>query len=332
MQTSFSDASWAYGPTGLGFANLVPGFAVWNYKANITVSDLNAALSVISTPSYQSAVYTETASVVNYMDTGGGGHFTPDNPFPGMPIGTDHNDFVMRAKGIIHVPTAGTWTFGVNSDDGFRLKITGATFNSAYGCVGHHRQRRHAGVCPPRSPADSLGVVNSLAAGDYNVELTYYERGGGSDTEFFAASGANTAWNSNFHLVGDTANGGLSVMSEPFTGGGSGSTFASLVQTNVKAAVQAAGNCHALHPHHLRRGRPASLSLADAEDEVRRRLRGVSERRGDRPPQRPGDDRLQLPGHGPADRRPGHRLRKRRRLAVPEPVAGPQATCWRSRR
>ena len=136
MQPGFSDASWAHGPTGLGFANLVPGFAVWNYKASVAVSDLNVALSVINTPSYQSAVYTQTAGVVNYMDTGGGGHLTPDAAFPGMPTGTDHDDFVVRAKGIIHIPTTGAWTFGVNSDDGFRLKITGATFNTAYGAAG----------------------------------------------------------------------------------------------------------------------------------------------------------------------------------------------------
>ena len=35
MQPSFNDAAWAEGPTGLGFANLVPGLAVWNYKANV---------------------------------------------------------------------------------------------------------------------------------------------------------------------------------------------------------------------------------------------------------------------------------------------------------
>ena len=103
VQPGFSDASWAHGPTGLGFAALVPGFAVWNYKANVAVTDLGVAQTVINTPSYQTAVYTETAAVVDYLDTGGGGHFTPDSAFPGMPLGTDHNDFVVRAKGIVHV-------------------------------------------------------------------------------------------------------------------------------------------------------------------------------------------------------------------------------------
>ena len=146
MQRSFNDLAWAHGPTGLGFANLTPGFAVWNYKASVAVSDLTVAQTVINTPSYQTAVYTETAGVVNYQDTGGGGHFTPDHAFPGMPTGTDHDDFVVRAKGILHVPTTGAWTFGVNSDDGFRLRIAGATFDAAYGQSGTTVTWRHAGV------------------------------------------------------------------------------------------------------------------------------------------------------------------------------------------
>ena len=34
-QPGFDDSAWASGPTGLGFVNLVPGFAVTNYKANL---------------------------------------------------------------------------------------------------------------------------------------------------------------------------------------------------------------------------------------------------------------------------------------------------------
>ena len=101
-----------------------------------TVNNLAVAQTVIDTPSYQSAIYTETAGTVNYEDTGGGGHFTPNASFPGMPRGTDHNDFVVRATGILHIPTTGAWTFGVNSDDGFRLRILGATFDAAYGQSG----------------------------------------------------------------------------------------------------------------------------------------------------------------------------------------------------
>ncbi|MGQ9576020.1 MAG: lamin tail domain-containing protein, partial [Thermoguttaceae bacterium] len=240
MLPGFDDSAWAHGPTGLGFAGLVPGFAVWNYKASVTVSDLNTALSVIGNPAYQSAVYTETASVVNYLNTGGSGHFTSDAAFPNMAIGTDYNDFVVQAKGILRIPTTGAWTFGVNSDDGFRLKITGATFNAAYGAAGTTVNGDTLEYAAPRAPNDSFGVINSLAAGDYDVELTFYERGGGSCVELFAAPGAKTGWDSSFRLVGDTASGGLVVMSEPFVG--SGSPFASLIRTNVKEAMLSANN------------------------------------------------------------------------------------------
>lgn len=239
---SFNDAAWAQGSTGLGFANLVPGFAVTNYKANIAVSDLTVAQSVISTPSYQSAVYTETVSAVNFEDTGGGGHYVPDASFPGMPRGTDHDDFVVQAAGILHIPTTGDWTFGVNSDDGFLLKITGVTFSAAYGQGGTTIHGDTLDFVSPRGPDDSLGVISGLAAGDYQVELISYERGGGADTELFAAPGAQTSWTTDFRLVGDTTNGGLAVVSEPFDGSGAASTFASLIRTDVKTAMQAVGN------------------------------------------------------------------------------------------
>ena len=39
--------------------------------------------------------------------------------------GADINDFVTQATGIVTIPTAGDWTFGVNSDEGFRVTISG---------------------------------------------------------------------------------------------------------------------------------------------------------------------------------------------------------------
>ena len=239
---SFNDASWKSGATGLGFANLVPGFAVSNYKANVAVADLTVAQTVLSTPSYQTAVYTETVAAVNFEDTGGGGHYSPDASYPGMPRGTDHDDFVIQAEGILHIPSTSDWTFGVNSDDGFQLRIVGATFDAAYGQGGTTVQGDTLTFASPRGPDDSFGVIQGLAAGDYRVELLAYERGGGADTELFAAPGVNTSWNGNFRLVGDSANGGLAVVSEPFDGSGAASTFASLIRTDVKADMRSTGN------------------------------------------------------------------------------------------
>src|SRR5205085_10640359 len=48
--------------------------------------------------------------------------------------------------------------------------------------------------------------------------------------------------NTNFHLIGDTANGGLAVTSTPFAGNGSSSKspIAAAIKTNVKSTIQTA--------------------------------------------------------------------------------------------
>jgi hypothetical protein len=227
-QAAFNDSAWASGTTGLGSVNLVSGFAVTNYKSSLSsISSVAQAQSVIDNASNQSWTMSETASVVNYQNTGGGGEFaTGDNPFPGMAIGTDYDCFVTKATGQVHIPSAGNWTFGVNSDDGFSCTINGQTF--AYDGL--------------RGPSDSFATINFAAAGDYDVSLLFFENGGGSCLELFAASGTKTSFDSSFHLVGDTAAGGLSVQSVPFTGSASGSAFVSAIQTNVQSTMTAANN------------------------------------------------------------------------------------------
>ena len=227
-QPSFADSGWASGPTGLGYVSLVPGFAVTNYKSNLSsISSVAQAQSVIDNVSNQSWTSSETAPVINYMNTGGGGEFSSgDRPFPGMPIGTEYDCFVTKVTGRVHIPSAGNWTFGVNSDDGFSCTVNGQTF--AYDGL--------------RGPGDSFGTITFAAAGDYDLSLVCFQNYGGADLELFAAPGQKTAFDSTFRLVGDTANGGLSVQSTPFTGAGNSSAFVNAVKTNVKAAMQAANN------------------------------------------------------------------------------------------
>ena len=227
-QPGFNDSAWASGPTGLGFVNLVPGLAVTNYKASLgSISSVAEAQSVIDNASNQSWSSSETASVINYMNTGGGGEFpSGDNPYPGMPIGTEYDCFVTNVTGRVHIPSAGNWTFGVNSDDGFSCTVNGQTF--AYDGL--------------RGPGDSFGTINFAAAGDYDLSLVGFQNYGGADLELFAASGQKASFDSTFHLVGDTANGGLSVQSTPFTGTGNSSVFANAVKTNVQPAMLAANN------------------------------------------------------------------------------------------
>src|SRR5262249_26972654 len=129
-QNSFNDSTWTSGTTGVGYETAVPGFAVRNYKANISVSTLAAANGVISNPSQQSAVYAENAPVINYVNTGGGANYPNDRTFPGFTIGSDVEDFVIEATATITVPASGNWTFGVNSDDGFSLAV--GSFNMSF--------------------------------------------------------------------------------------------------------------------------------------------------------------------------------------------------------
>ena len=222
IQPGFNHSTWMSGPTGVGYETEVPGFAVHNYKANIFVDSLSAADSVLADPSRRVSLVSENTALINYFNTGGDGHYGNNRPFPGQTIGVDVDDFVVEVTGTLTLPAAGAWTFGVNSDDGFRLNI--GSFE-----ISHPA---------PRGPADTLGVFNVPVAGDYPLRLVFYERGGGSGLELFAAAGSRTVWDAtNFRLVGDTANGGLAVRSVPVSGGGGGS-LGSLIATDIESVMK----------------------------------------------------------------------------------------------
>ncbi len=213
----FDDSGWRAGTNGVGYENSIPGFAVRNIRANIGVCDLATADGVLANPSQQAAVFTANPAVINYLNSDSPGNFTGDASFPGFTIGVDENNFVTEATGILTIPTSGFWTFGVNSDDGFRCDIGANTFSYP----------------SPRGAGDTLATFN-LAAGNYPVRLVFYECGGGSELEFFAAAGSLTGFNATaFRLVGNTAGGGLAVRSLP-VGGTSGASLRSLIVTDVQ--------------------------------------------------------------------------------------------------
>ena len=198
----FNDSAWNTGPTGIGFGSTAPGFEVIFYKANTTVGDLDTAELVINNPSYQSTVAAETAPVINYLNTSGNGHFAADNPFPSTVIGGDVDDYVILVTGKVLIPISGDWTFGVNSDDGFGVEMTNGTNTLTFSYPS------------PRSASDTLVTFNVPDWGFYDLRLVFYERGGGSALEFFAAQGRHSSFRSaSFRLVGDIAGGGLYVIS-----------------------------------------------------------------------------------------------------------------------
>jgi hypothetical protein len=113
--------------------------------------------------------------LINFFDpenTGGGGHFAGGFAFPGDGSGDDQA-FAVRVRGWIDIPQPGVYTFGVGSDDGFRMRL-GRLFM-------RHRM--------PRTTADTLGSAFFGKARRYRLKLTYFEQGDGAELELFAARG-----------------------------------------------------------------------------------------------------------------------------------------------
>jgi len=223
---TFNDAAWSAAQTGIGYETTVPGFAVKNYKATVTVGDLSTAEEVIENPNNYSSVVSENAPTINYLGSAAGANFGNDRAFPGQVIGQAVDDFVIEATAQITIPTTGTWTFGVNSDDGFGLTLSRAGVPAFV-----------MSFASPRGPGDTLQQFNVTSAGVYDLRLVYYERGGGAEVELFAAQGAQGGFNGNFDLVGDTANGGLAVEST-IVSGGSGPSLSTFIQTDLEEQLR----------------------------------------------------------------------------------------------
>ncbi len=198
--TNFNSAFSLVGDQDAGGLTVIaaPGFVVRNIRANVGVCNLAAADTVLADPAQQAEVFTAGAPVINFVNTGGGGNFGSDVTFPGMTIGVDIENFVLEATGVILIPASGYWTFGVNSDDGFRFEIGTNSFSYA----------------DPRPPGDTLATC-FLAAGSYPARLVFYECQIGAEVELFAAPGVHVAFNSSFRLVGDASSGGLTVTRTP---------------------------------------------------------------------------------------------------------------------
>ncbi len=197
----FPATGWRSGATGLGFSSVSgEGFDVTYIRASVAVDHLSVAEQVLANRSMQARVVTERASVIDYYNTGGRGNYANDNPFPGIAF-TDVNDFVVHVTGTVLIPSTGQWSFGVNSDDGFRLELSRGA-------------RRFTMSHPtPRGPNDTISVFNITEAGPYDIDLLFYERGGGAELELFAAPGNRTTFSPGaFRLVGDAANGGLGLL------------------------------------------------------------------------------------------------------------------------
>ena len=108
--------------------------------------------------------------------------------FPGNP---DNVRFTSRSKGTMRVPAAGDWTFAVQCDDGYRVKISGNGYSTSFsGGLTHDKAVCHTVTLP--------------SAGNYEVEILHSNTGGPACLDFSAAKGRFTDFRpSEFKLVGD---------------------------------------------------------------------------------------------------------------------------------
>jgi hypothetical protein len=182
----FSDAD----PTAVGIAS---GTGTW-----------------LGTPN-QSLLQFIIPTTINLDKAGGSnGNFTPDDQMPGVPgtsgVGNGTDGIAAEILYWVEIPAAGTITFGVNSDDGFRTKVGGVAPRDVFAQVaGEFNGGRGA--------ADTTFDIKFDGPGVYAFRTTYENGGGGANIEMFSEKADGTKV-----LLNDTANGGLKVFRD-ITGG-----------------------------------------------------------------------------------------------------------------
>ena len=207
----------------LNLASMGPAFTVLRANSGTALNNITDGVNLLNAAGgmYYSSPFINFIDPQSYSK----GRFGGCMPFGGDDPSQADTNFAVRVTGTVRIPATGTWTFGVNSDDGFRLKIDGAAFTNVYGS-GTTASGDTMEYAVGRARGDSLGLA-TLSAGDHAFELNYYQGTGGSGLEFFAASGSWSSFNANFKLVGDTRSGGLALVD-----------VKDLVSTDIQAAMK----------------------------------------------------------------------------------------------
>ncbi len=124
---------------------------------------------------YPAVVKTGVSPTINYSGAWGGTNSVLDTGY--------WDRFIVHWYGYINIPTAGTYTFGGNSDDGLIIKVNDTTVVNAWFDSGG---------------AFKTGTPITLAAGVVPIEVWYYENGGGQTV--------NLQWdlNNTWQVVGST--------------------------------------------------------------------------------------------------------------------------------
>ncbi len=145
--------------------------SIWDRSPMSTLAQADAAIAS------GAPTITYYASVIEFDDLQDGtrGLFSVNNPWGVSPPET----FAAKVTGYFSIATAGTYTFGINHDDGARLVIDGLSAMTA----------SFSGVTDNRTTT----ITGFMAAGLHSVEIVYFENSGGASLEFFAKSGTATS-------------------------------------------------------------------------------------------------------------------------------------------
>lgn len=173
----------------------VPASAQFNVRLDNFDTPSGNATTATSRLDLGNTDATASPDVINY----------PEN---GFPAGATEDNFGLRADGLLVVPTAGTYNFGVNSDDGFVLTITGATVTNPVN-TGGTQGPGELRFEDPRGPADTTADFTFAAPGNYALRLDFFEDGGGEQVRLFQTVAAGQV------DLGNTAAGALDVVPVP---------------------------------------------------------------------------------------------------------------------
>lgn len=139
----------------------------------VSLYDVSPMTNLVQADAAIAGVATTTinASIIDFDDLGDStsGLFSINNAWPVTPADT----FAAHVTGLFYIDTAGTYTFGMNHDDGARMTIDGSLVATADG-VADNRTTTITGI---------------FAVGYHSLDIVYFENGGGASLEFFGAKG-----------------------------------------------------------------------------------------------------------------------------------------------
>jgi hypothetical protein len=201
---------------GLSLAAVaVPASAQWQVRTvdggDPEINDINEGETILDNPATPTAG-TDTPDVINYSGEADIGLIGGDATFPGGVGGTE--DFALEGLGVVDIigGTTGTFNLVVNSDDGYRVRVDGTVPNDGVDALEFTAQRDDP-------DAGAQVVTTTLNDGDV-VRLTFFERAGGDNVEFFADSDGNLGTTGDQFLVGSAASGiDIVPIPEPATAG-----------------------------------------------------------------------------------------------------------------